>query len=148
MYRSRTILVVEDTEDDVFLLKRAFAKSGLNPQMQIVGDGEEAVKYLTGSGSYADRLQHPLPDLVLLDLKMPRMDGFDVLKWLRQQPQWKCLVVVALSTSNEPGDIRKAYELRANSYLSKNQILGGEVQVVSLMHHYWMNLNVCPPATN
>jgi CheY-like chemotaxis protein len=146
MYRSRTILVVEDSADDVFLLKRALAKGGLNPRMHTVSDGEEAVDYFTGNGRYADRAQYPLPDLVLLDLKMPRMNGFDVLKWLRQQPQLVCLVVVALSTSDEPEDIQRTYELRANSYLTKNRLLasGGTQEMISLMHHYWLNLNICP----
>ena len=145
MYRSRTILVVEDTADDVFLLKRAFTKSGLNPRMHTVCDGVEAVDYFTGNGQYADRTQYPLPDLVLLDLKMPRMDGFDVLKWLRQQPQMEYLAVVALSTSDEPKDIQRAYELRANSYLTKKRLLagGGAQEMISLMHHYWLNLNIC-----
>ena len=149
MYRSRTILVVEDTADDVFLLKRALTKSGLNPRVETVNEGEEAVNYFAGNGRYADRTQYPLPDLTLLDLKMPRMNGFDVLKWLRQQPQLECRVVVAWSTSCEPEDVRRAYELHANSYLTKHQLLSGDgaQEMIKLVHHYWLNLNICPPGS-
>src|SRR5262245_8374290 len=113
------ILVAEDEADDAFLLERAFARAGIKATIQLARDGQEAVDYLRGSKPSTDRQAQPLPVLVLLDLKMPRLDGFDVLEWLRQQPGLRRLSVVVFSSSNEPRDINRAYDLGANSYAVK-----------------------------
>lgn len=145
MYRSRTILAVEDSEDDMFFLRRALKKTGLNPRLWHVSDGSEAMKYLSGTEPYEDRKECPIPDLVLLDIKLPRVNGFDVLNWVRRDPMFECLVVVVLSSSDEPGDVRKAYDLRANSYLTKQKLFGDEAsRMTSLLHQYWLKLNICP----
>src|SRR5439155_12819930 len=113
------ILLVEDGEDDVLLIRKAFARAYLDNPMHVVKDGEEAVAYLSGEGQYANRAEHPLPSLILLDLKMPRMDGFQVLEWLRAQPGIRGIPVVVLTTSDLMQDVNRAYTLGANSFLVK-----------------------------
>ena len=83
MAEKKLILLVEDNEDDVSLIERAFARAGIDNPLQVVRDGEQAVSYLKAEGEYADRVKYPLPSLVLLDLKMPRRNGFEVLSWIR-----------------------------------------------------------------
>ena len=114
-----SILLVEDDPNDVFLIQRAFQKMQLRNRVSVVSDGEEAIDYLSGDGDFSDRTRHPLPMLLLLDLKMPRKSGFDVLSWVRQRPGLKRLVVVVLTSSNQSSDVNRAYDLGANSYLVK-----------------------------
>lgn len=113
------ILIAEDDENDICLLKRAFHQAGFENPLRIVKNGEQAVAYLAGEEPYSDRIQNPWPALVLLDIKMPRKDGFEVLDWLRQQAEFNSLPVVMLTSSQESTDINKAYGLGANSYLVK-----------------------------
>ena len=115
----RTVLYVEDNADDFALLKRASRKCGTPFSLQHADDGDKAIAYLSGSGDYADREEYPFPDLVLLDLKMPRLDGFEVLQWIRINPDTKTLPVVVLAGSSFRADIRRALELGANSYAAK-----------------------------
>ena len=114
-----TVLYVEDSADDFVLLKLASRKCGTPFSLQRARDGEEALAYLSGTGDYADRDEHPFPDLVLLDLKMPRLDGFEVLQWLRANPDTRSLPVVVLAGSSFRADVRRALELGANSYATK-----------------------------
>lgn len=114
-----TVLLVEDNPGDALLIQRAFRKANLSNPIQIVKDGEEAVAYLAGQNIYADRGRWPLPGLILLDLKLPRKSGFEVLAWLRQQLELKHLPVVVLTASKAPADLKRAYDLGANSYLVK-----------------------------
>ena len=116
---SPTILVAEDNEDHVFLIKRAFAQARLLNPVQVVADGEQAIAYLKGDGPYADRRHYPIPGLLLLDLKMPNKDGFEVMEWIRTQPALANLRIVALTTSDRISDIQRAYELGASSFLTK-----------------------------
>src|SRR5437868_5957497 len=113
------ILIAEDSEDDVFLLDRACLKAGINVRFMQVRNGEEAINYLAGKNQYTDRAAYPLPGLLLLDLKMPKVNGFAVLEWLKQQPVLKRLIVAVLTSSTAPMDINRAYDLGANSYLAK-----------------------------
>ncbi|MGD0261451.1 MAG: response regulator [Verrucomicrobiota bacterium] len=115
----RTVLYVEDNAEDFALLKLASRKCGTPFSLQHAEDGEKAVAYLSGAGDYADREEHPFPDLVLLDLKMPRRDGFEVLQWIRTNPGTTSLPVVVLAGSSFRADIRRALELGANSYAAK-----------------------------
>src|SRR4051812_47964685 len=96
------ILLVEDNEHDVFFMKRAFKTAEISNALQVVGDGQAAIDYLTGVDSYGDRQQFPLPCFILLDLKLPRKSGLDVLSWIRQQPELRTIVVLVLTTSREP----------------------------------------------
>ena len=113
------ILHVEDDESDAALLGLALRRAQVSVNTFRAEDGQEAVNYLAGTDKYADRAAYPLPGLVLLDIKMPRLDGFDVLKWIRAQSQFAHLPVVMLSSSDQPADIREATRLGANSYLVK-----------------------------
>lgn len=119
MPKALNILVAEDNTDDVTLLRHAFKRAGLTHQLQVVSDGSEALEYLNGENAYADRSQHPFPDILLLDLNMPRMNGFEVLEQLRQNPRYKLLVIHVLTASSRDADVRRVYNLGANSYVLK-----------------------------
>ncbi len=114
-----TILLVEDSDDDVFLMKRTLNAAGVVNPVQVVTDGEQAVDYLAGNGAYANRAAHPLPAVVFLDLKLPLRSGLEVLAWLRAQSAFESLLVIVLTSSDEPSDLRRAYSLGASSYLVK-----------------------------
>lgn len=135
------ILLVEDDANDVFLMQRACRKAELPNPLQVVGDGDEAVDYLAGQGAYSDRARYPLPVLLLLDLKLPRKGGLEVLGWLRQQPNLKRLPVVVLTSSKEPADVNKAYDLGANSYLVKPLGFDALMEMVRSLNQYWLSLN-------
>src|SRR5690349_17839940 len=132
-----TILNIEDDSNDVVLLEHAFRQAGLLVHLQTVTDGEQAVAYLRGTGKFADREQFPLPQLVLLDLKVPRLSGFDVLRWIRSEEQFRRLPVVVLSACSHEADIQRCYELGANSYLFKPVGFEPLVELVKTLHHYW-----------
>jgi CheY-like chemotaxis protein len=144
MPNRKTLLIVEDSELEVLLLKRTFVKAGVNDRIIFVADGEQAIDYLDGQGDYADRATYPLPNLVLLDIKMPKVDGFEVLTWLRKESAFDCLPVVMFTSSDEPGDIRRAYELRANSYVKKSIAATDATESLELLQRYWREINICP----
>jgi CheY-like chemotaxis protein len=116
---SFNILVAEDNADDLFLLQEAFKRAGVHSGLQAVSDGVEALAYLKGEGVFMDRATHPFPDLLLLDINMPRMNGFEVLEWIRGDAQCNRLIVHVLTASSRELDIRRAYDLHANSYIVK-----------------------------
>src|SRR6266853_3292935 len=138
MKRNAPILLAEDDENDTFFLRRAIARSGLGNPLIAVQDGQEAENYLAGIGPYADRASHPLPGLLVLDLKMPRMNAFDVLTWLSTRPDFKELPVVVLSSSAQDSDIQKARELGADDYQVKPQEFDGLVEIVRNLHSRWL----------
>jgi CheY-like chemotaxis protein len=113
------ILLVEDNEDDVFLMNRALQKASLAPLMHIATDGRQALDYLQAVGKYSDRHAYPIPSLIFLDLKLPFVQGFQVLEWIGQQPSLKHIPVVILSSSSEPSDRDTARRLGAHSFLVK-----------------------------
>jgi CheY-like chemotaxis protein len=113
------ILLVEDDPNDVWLVKHAFQSANISNPLRIVNDGQEAIDYLKGNGAYSDRGAFPLPKLVLLDLKMPRLNGFDVIGWMRRHYPWKLTPIIILSSSALPQDVNRAYELGANAYMVK-----------------------------
>jgi CheY-like chemotaxis protein len=115
-----TVLLVEDDLNDVFLVKRAFKSTFMRNPLQVVTDGVEAIHYLSGEGKYADRRLHPLPNLLVMDIKMPRRTGFDVLEWIKSaSPPLRRIPVVIVSSSDNPSDINHAYELGASAYMVK-----------------------------
>lgn len=129
----KVLLVAEDDENDALLLERALRRADSTFQMVRVADGEELISYIQGKAPYQDRTVHPAPSLVLLDLKMPRMDGFDVLQWRRETDGAHLLPVIVFSSSTLERDIRKAYSLGANSYVVKpmrSDALDGMVQAL------------------
>lgn len=143
----KRILIAEDDPGDAFLLERAFSKSGFTFSLTFVHDGQDAIDYLSGLGRYEDRSKYPIPDLLLLDLKMPRMDGFEVLQWLRHQPGLSRMLVIVLTSSDQTRDINRAYELGANSYLVKPIELRDLENLANVVQSYWMGLNRRPEYT-
>ncbi len=139
-----TLLLVEDDANDVMLFRRAKDKSNLANPLQVVEDGEAAVAYLSGQGQYADRNRYPLPALMLLDLKLPRKSGLEVLAWLREQPGLLRLPVVVLTSSKESVDVGQAYDLGANSYLVKPVAFDKLLEMVTALGLYWLILNEKP----
>jgi CheY-like chemotaxis protein len=138
------ILLAEDNEDHVMLIRRAFRQSGLVNPIHAVADGEQAIAYLKGEGRYSNRVEYPLPCLLLLDLKMPNKNGFEVLEWLRNQPAFAALRVVVLTTSGEMRDINRAYQMGANSFLTKPVDFRDFVQLTSAIKGYWIWLSRAP----
>jgi CheY-like chemotaxis protein len=144
MNGAHTVLLVEDDPDDVLLTQRAFKKANVANPLQVVTDGEEAVAYLSGQGRFADRGQYPLPMLLLLDLKLLRRSGLEVLEWLRAQPGLRRLPVVVLTSSKESQDVNRAYDLGVNSYLVKPVAFDSLQEMVQSLGFYWLMLNKSP----
>lgn len=136
-----TLLHVEDDPNDRLFLHAAVRQADLPIQLEAANDGQAAIEYLCGTAPFGDRARYPVPALVLLDLKMRRKSGFDVLAWLRSQPEYTCLPVVIFTSSRHEADIRKAYEMGANSYLLKPLVFDDLVETVRDIHHYWYGLN-------
>ena len=137
------ILVVDDDDCAATLVSTVFERAGLVLPLQFARDGAEAIAYLSGEGAFADRTQYPLPTVILLDLNMPRKNGFEVLAWLRQQPRLKRLHVYVLSASSQPEDIRRCYDLGANSYLVKPGNLEGLMNQANCLLA-WLRLSHFP----
>jgi CheY-like chemotaxis protein len=144
MDRKLNILLVEDNADDVLLLRQAFKKAGETPALHRVSDGLEAKAYLNGEGDYGDRATHPIPDFVLLDLNMPRMNGFELLEWLRQDSPFKSMIVYVVTASARESDIKRAYELHANNYIVKPSRVDQLVDFVRAIYQ-WHRYTALPP---
>jgi CheY-like chemotaxis protein len=127
-------LVVEDEPGDAILIQRAFAKANVPCPVHIVRDGDQAVEYLDGAGAYSDRARYPLPKVMLLDLKLPRRSGLEVLEWVRKKPGLRRLSVVILTSSRESTDVNRAWELGVSSYLVKPVDYGRLVDMVSALN--------------
>jgi CheY-like chemotaxis protein len=132
------ILLVEDSEDNVFLVRHALRKAGVTARLEVVSSGEQAIEYLGGTNGYSDWNQFPLPSIVLLDLKMPGMSGFDVLKWIRERPGLKPLRVAMLTSSDLPSEIKMAHELGANIFLTKPVELQRLVEIMKTLNEHWL----------
>jgi two-component system response regulator len=142
---SKTILLVEDNPDDVELTIRALKKNNIANAIDVVRDGEEALDYLAATGKYANRQLADLPQVVLLDLKLPKIGGIEVLRALRADPRTKLLPVVVLTSSSEEPDIITSYQLGANSYVRKPVNFVDFVDAVRQLGLYWLVLNQAPP---
>jgi CheY-like chemotaxis protein len=140
-----SILVADDDAQDTMLVRMAVERSGLGLRLQSVTDGEEAINYLMGRSQYADRQAHPFPSMLLLDLKMPRLSGFDVLDFVRKQPELKQLPIIIFSSSDDPKDIGRAYDFGANSYLCKPHSNDDLSALLSALENYWCKFNRFPP---
>jgi CheY-like chemotaxis protein len=138
------ILLVDDSEDDVFLIRKAFAKAKVRNPIHAVSDGEEAIAYLNGEGKYENREEYPLPILILLDLSMPRMDGFGVLRWIRAQPDFSNIPVLVLTHSEQLREVNEAYALGANSFLTKPGDFENYTELARILSEYWMSLVQTP----
>jgi CheY-like chemotaxis protein len=141
---SCTFLVAEDDENDVFFLQRAFKQAKVENPLNVVRDGQEAIEYLSGEGKFSDRNLYPLPYLFILDLKMPRKTGLEVLGWLQEQPELRCVPVMVLSSSAHRTDIERAYELGANAFVVKPASLEKRVELAKLIGAFWLEFNEGP----
>ncbi len=136
--QSFTVLLVEDDLNDIFLVKRAFKMARIRNPLQIVTDGQEAISYLRGEGKYADRDAHPLPKLIVMDIRMPRKSGFEVLEWVKDSSKpLRRIPVVIVSSSDNPIDINRAYELGANAYMVKPVEFRAVEHLFESITHYW-----------
>ena len=137
----RTILLVEDNEDDVFVFQRALKKARISNPLQVVTDGQQAVDYLSGTGEYQARDRYPLPFIIFLDLKLPYLSGFQVLSWIRSRPELDSIVVVVLTSSAEEKDHQRAYSVGARSYLVKPPTPETLLDVARSLETYWSTRN-------
>ena len=138
------ILPVDDDDHDIFFVQKAMERAGAGDTVHPVHDGEEAIHYLRGEGMYADRTKFPVPNLILCDLKMPRMDGFGFLEWLRSHPECSIIPMIIYSSSALESDVRAAYRHGANSYIVKPIDLDEMVETLRTMYQYWSRCE-CPP---
>jgi CheY-like chemotaxis protein len=145
MNKPAHILLIEDNRMDIELTLDAFHEAKLLNTIHVASNGQEALDYLFGHGQYADRNAFPLPNLVLLDLKLPGIDGFEILRQIKSTPILKRLPVIILTSSKEEGDRALSYDYGANSYLVKPVSFDGFMGVVRQIEGYWLSLNVGPP---
>src|SRR5947209_4971065 len=144
MPETTVILLAEDDEDQIFLIRRALREAGILNPLHVVRNGEEAIAYLSGTDHYANRAEYPLPTLLLLDLKMPRKNGFEVLEWVRSEPNLRALRVIVLTSSTEIRDVNRAYQLGANSFLVKPGDFDNFCSLVESLEFYWIRTDHPP----
>jgi CheY-like chemotaxis protein len=136
--------MAEDDENDVAFLQRAFRQADVHNPLQVVQDGQAAIDYLKGSGHFSDRGQYPLPCLLLLDLKMPRKTGMEVLEWMRTQPELQSLPVIVLSSSVHSSDIESAYQNGANAFVTKPSGSPERMELAKMIRGFWLTFNQLP----
>ena len=139
------VLYVEDNADDVLLLRHAFKRADILDPVQFAQDGQEAIDYLAGAEKFSDRQKYPMPRLVLLDLKLPKKTGIEVLQWIREQPALRKLPVIILSASAQKSDVARCYELGANAFLVKPSSIDTLGDMCRAIQHFWLSYNVFPP---
>ena len=140
-----TVIIVEDDPEEAFLLRRAFERANVKNPIQVFQDGQEVIDYLGKLESHPGKaFTEAPPGLMLLDLKLPRRTGFEVLEWLRRRARLRSLVVVVLANSLQTSDINRAYALGCNSYLAKPGNADQMTEMVRLIHNYWLLLNINP----
>jgi CheY-like chemotaxis protein len=147
MFQSQTILLVDDSENDRMFMRIAFRKVNFTWPIHELHDGDEVIAYLKGDGPYAERHKFPLPAVILLDLNMPKSNGFEVLKWVRAQEQFKLLQVIVVTASTRPDDVRLAYCLGANSFLVKPATIDELVKMVGCLRD-WLQMNQFAPVND
>jgi CheY-like chemotaxis protein len=143
--RQLTVLLVEDNPRDVRLTQRAFVRAGLSHDLRVVRDGDEVLAYLQREGTYREPDSAPRPDVILLDLNLPRMGGHDVLRRLKQDPRFKQVPIIVLTTSGRPDDVRLAYEAGANAYLLKPVEFARFTEIMGQLGKFWLELVELPP---
>ena len=147
MEKERLIIVAEDNPDDALLLRRAIEKAGIPARLKVLRDGEEMLLYLQGLGAFANRDHNPLPSLIILDLKMPRKNGLEVLEWISERPDLSVLPTIVMSASNLEKDIRKAYRYGANTYFVKPTNFDDLVQTMKVLNEYWNKAQRADPGS-
>ena len=136
------VLLVEDSEDDAILMRHAFDALRPPRRLQWVNNGNDAILYLCGHRQYSDRNKYPMPVLMLLDLKLPMQNGFEVLRWLRSYSSFATLPAIVLSDCMDDRIVRRAYQLGANSFVPKPHNSDLRSELVQTLHHYWLSFNV------
>jgi CheY-like chemotaxis protein len=132
-----TVVIAEDDEDDVMLLENALEAIACEHVVRIVRDGRELLDYLKGEGKYGDRKRYPFPNVLLLDIKMPRLSGLDVLRWLSKHPECSVMPTIVFSASEIEGDIKLAYELGASAYFVKPMAFQNLKEILRSMFEFW-----------
>ena len=140
-----TILIADDDPDDQLLIHDALIENRVFNEMHFVGDGQELLDYLLHQGAYKTPQRAPRPDLILLDLNMPRKDGREALREIRQHPELRCIPIVALTTSRADDDVARMYELGANSFIVKPVTFQALVDVIHVITEYWFSIVRLPP---
>jgi CheY-like chemotaxis protein len=143
--KSLTILHAEDDSNDVILLKRAVKKLGVEHRFLFVGNGEEAIQYLRAEGMYADREKFPFPNMLIIDLKMPKKGGLDILQWLDNHDDCGVIPTIVLTSSAQPDDIKKSYQLSATAYFTKPTSLDEWSELFQAIFNYWKFAHVPEP---
>lgn len=138
------VLLAEDEEDYVLLVRRAFEQAGIPNPLHVVSNGQDLMSYFKGEGQYANREEYPLPDLLLLDLKLPRYSGLEAIAWIRSQPGLEGLRILVLTSSDRIRDVNDAYRLGANSFLVKPFDFGDLIHLSSLISEFWLKKSKCP----
>ena len=144
MLEDALILLVEDRDDDIAIILKGFEAANIKNPVTVVRDGEEAIQYLDHKGIFTDCEKYPRPHLILLDLKMPKVDGFDVLRWVRSQQHLSGIIIVVLTSSNQIRDVNDAYKLGANSFLVKPDDFQNVASMATLLKDYWLFGNRAP----
>jgi two-component system response regulator len=142
------VLMADDSEEDRFFVQRALSASGVGTFFQGVSDGQEAIDYLEAKGPFANRKDYPFPNILLLDLKMPRLGGFDVLKWLDAHPECKVIPTIIFSSSGMESDVHRAYVLGANAYIEKPTSADDLTNLIQLTYKFWSRCQTPPPPPN
>ena len=140
----RILLLVEDDPNDVFFFKHALDHAGVRHRLYVVEDGQVAIDYLAGTGKFSDRDQHPFPSMVILDLKMPRKTGMEVLEWIRQQRKFRGLPVIIFTSSAHRLDVERAYDLGANAFVVKPPDVDKRIEFAKCLEGFWLNFNETP----
>ena len=141
---SGCILQVEDDENDMLLMQYALRNAGVATPLSWVADGQAAIDYLSGVGAYGDRGRYPMPNLVLLDIKLPRRSGMEVLHWIRQRTEYRRIVIVMFTASAYQAEIDEAYAVGANSFVTKPAGADELTALIRLLHTYWFTMNQFP----
>ena len=138
------LLIVEDNEDDIFFVERIFKQIGARCELRFARDGMEAIDYLSGRGTFKDRAKYPMPTIILMDLKMPRRNGFEVLEWMHNQPEIKLIPTIVVTSSTLQEDVTRAYRLGANAVMNKPVDKDSLLQMLKSFHIYWTDFVEMP----
>jgi CheY-like chemotaxis protein len=139
-----TLLIVEDNEDDIFFVERIFKQIGARCELRFARDGIEAIEYLSGQGAFKDRAKYAMPTIILMDLKMPRRNGFEVLEWMHNQPEIKLIPTIVVTSSTLQEDVTRAYRLGANAVMNKPVDKDSLLQMLKSFHIYWTDFVEMP----
>ncbi|MGO8675369.1 MAG: response regulator [Limisphaerales bacterium] len=142
---TKLVLLVEDEESDVLFMRIAMERAKVENSLAVAKDGREAIAYLEGAGEFGNRQEHPLPGLVLLDLRLPRVPGLEVLTWIRRQPHLARLPVIVLSSSNQDSDVDSAYRSGADAFVVKPLRPVELLEIVRRIKQYWLDTDGPPP---